>query len=153
MEGDVIYFEEATTIEAGLPCLIKPATTTGPEIILSGITMTTTEAQSVGNDSYKFIGTYSPVDLKTDGTNLFLTTSSTLAKPSDTGKTMKGMRAYFEVPANSNARIVFDDGTTTAIDNVMSGSKASHRLYDLGGRQKGQSKGIVIRDGKKYNIK
>ncbi len=153
VEGDVMYFEEATTIEAGMPCLIKPATTTGPDIILSGITMTDTEAQSVGDDSYKFTGTYSPVELKTDGTNLFLQTNGNLAAPADATKTMKGMRAYFEVPANSNARIVFDDGTTTAIDNVMSGSKASHRLYDLGGRQKGQSKGIVIRDGKKYNIK
>lgn len=152
VEGDVMYFEEATTIEAGMPCLIKPATTTGPYIILSGITMTDTEAQSVGTTS-QFVGTYSPVDLATDGTNLFLTTSGTLAKPTDTGYTMKGMRAYFEVPANSNARIVFDDGTTTAISDVMRGTKAGNRMYDLGGRQKSQSKGIVIRDGKKYNIK
>jgi hypothetical protein len=99
------------------------------------------------------VGTYSPVDLATDGTNLFLTTSGTLAKPTDTGYTMKGMRAYFQVPANSNARIVFDDGTTTAISDVMRGTKAGNRMYDLGGRQKSQSKGIVIRDGKKYNIK
>ena len=149
---DVLYFEETTTIEAGLPCLIKPAVTTGPAISISSVTMTDTQAQSVGTTS-QFVGTYSPVDLATDGTNLFLRTDGTLAKPTDTGNTMKGMRAYFQVPANSSARIVFDDGTTTAISDVMRDTKASDRLYDLGGRQKSQPKGIVIRDGKKYNIK
>ena len=153
VEGDVIYFEETTTVEAGLPCLIKPAVTTGPAITLSGVTMTDTQAQSVGTGC-QFVGTYSPVDLATDGTNLFLRTDGNLGQPGSTTNTMKGMRAYFQVPAaNSNARIVFDDGITTAISDVMRDTKASDRLYDLGGRQKGQSKGIVIRNGKKYNNK
>lgn len=153
VEGDVLYFEETTTVEAGLPCLIKPAVTTGPAITLSGVTMTDTQAQSVGTGC-QFVGTYSPVDLATDGTNLFLRTDGNLGQPGSTTNTMKGMRAYFQVPAaNSNARIVFDDGITTAISDVMRDTKASDRLYDLGGRQKGQSKGIVIRNGKKYNNK
>ena len=150
VEGDVMYFEEATTIEAGMPCLIKPATTTGPEIILSGITMTDTEAQSVGNDSYKFTGTYSPVDLKTDGTNLFLQTNGNLASPADATKTMKGMRAYFEVPAGAAARIVFDDGTTTGIDLAAPAHQTVESIYTIDGRKVGDSKGIVVSKGKKY---
>lgn len=150
VEGDVMYFEEATTIEAGMPCLIKPATTTGPDIILSGITMTDTEAQSVGNDSYKFTGTYSPVELKTDGTNLFLQTTGNLASPADATKTMKGMRAYFEVPAGAAARIVFDDGTTTGIDLAAPAPRTAEASYTLDGRKVGDSKGIVVSQGKKY---
>lgn len=150
VEGDVMYFEEATTIEAGMPCLIKPATTTGPDIILSGITMTDTEAQSVGNDSYKFTGTYSPVDLKTDGSNLFLQTTGNLASPADATKTMKGMRAYFEVPAGAAARIVFDDGTTTGIDLIAPAPRTAEASYTLDGRKTGNAKGIVVSKGKKY---
>lgn len=150
VEGDVMYFEEATTIEAGMPCLIKPATTTGPDIILSGITMTDTEAQSVGNGSYKFTGTYSPVDLKTDGSNLFLQTNGNLASPADATKTMKGMRAYFEVPASAPARIVFDDGTTTGIDLTAPAPRTAEASYTLDGRKTGNAKGIVVSKGKKY---
>lgn len=150
VEGDVMYFEEATTIEAGMPCLIKPATTTGPDIILSGITMTDTEAQSVGNGSYKFTGTYSPVELKTDGTNLFLQTNGNLASPADATKTMKGMRAYFQVPAGAAARIVFDDGTTTGINLVAPAPRTAEASYTLDGRKTGNAKGIVVSQGKKY---
>ncbi len=150
VEGDVMYFEETTTIEAGMPCLIKPATTTGPVIILSGITMTDTEAQSVGNGDYKFTGTYSPVELKTDGTNLFLQTNGNLASPADATKTMKGMRAYFEVPAGAAARIVFDDGTTTGIDLAAPSTRTAESIYTLGGRKAGNAKGIAISKGKKY---
>jgi len=150
VEGDVMYFEETTTIEAGMPCLIKPATTTPATITLSGITMTDTEAQSVGNGDYKFTGTYSPVELKTDGTNLFLQTTGNLASPADATKTMKGMRAYFEVPAGAAARIVFDDGTITGIDLAAPAPRTAEASYTLDGRKTGNAKGIVVSKGKKY---
>ncbi len=150
VEGDVMYFEDATTIEAGMPCLIKPATTTPATITLSGITMTDTEAQSVGNGDYKFTGTYSTVDLKTDGTNLFLQTNGNLASPADATKTLKGMRAYFEVPAGAAARIVFDDGTTTGIDLAAPSTRTAEASYTLDGRKTGNAKGIVVSQGKKY---
>ena len=146
----VMHFEDATAIEAGMPCLIKPATTTPATITLSGVTMTDTEAQSVGNGSYKFTGTYSPVELKTDGSNLFLQTSGKLASPAETTKTMKGMRAYFQVPAGAAARIVFDDGTTTGIDLAAPSTRTAESIYTLGGRKAGNAKGIAISKGKKY---
>jgi hypothetical protein len=170
VEGNVMYFEDAATIEAGVPCLVKPATTTGSTITVSGVTITDHTAQSVGNGSFKFIGTYSPVDLATDGTNLFLTTDGHLAKPAAATNTMKGMRAYFQVPVNINARIVFDDGTTTGVEELMNSTVGkSTSSYDLLGRKMvcpaegfliprgykncSVQKGMIIKNGKKYIVK
>ena len=152
VEGSVMNFEAATTIEAGVPCLVKPGTTTGTTITVSGVTMTNLAAQSVGDENYKFIGTYSPVSLATDGTNLFLQSNGKLAKPAASSNTMKGMRAYFHVPAGTNARISID-GNTTGVEELKDSRIKSKSVYDLGGRKivKPSNKGIFIQNGKKYH--
>ena len=146
VDGNVMNFVETTAIEAGQPYLVKPATTTAQTFTVSGVTMTDTDAQSAGSGEYHFVGTYSPLDLATDGSQLFLMTNGNLASPAESTKTLKGLRAYFEAPVGAMARISFD-GQTTTIGTVDILTQNATAFYSLSGQRlpavKGQ-KGIVI---------
>lgn len=68
--------------------------------------------------------------------------------------TMKGFRAYIEVPSDvANVRsfaINIEDGATTAIEEMQAtGAKSATVTYDLSGKVVKAKKGIVIENGKK----
>ena len=70
-------------------------------------------------------------------------------------KTMKGMRAYFQVPAGQNARImVVDDADmATVISRFDNGELGIENVYNLNGqRVKQPGRGIYIVNGKKVFI-
>ena len=158
--NNVISFANAnaTTIPAGTPFLIKLNTTVVNPTFHS-VTICNTEAKSIGEEgSVRFVGTYNPIDLATDGTNLFLTTRNTLASPASDKNRMNGMRAYIVVPSGfnpSNARIMMDDGETTAISLMPSVAEATPRAtYNLKGQRIEKARrGLYVVNGKLTLVK
>ena len=122
-DGNTMHFTATTSIEAGTPYLIKPKEGNIIDQTYSDVTLTAQSAKSVDYGDYKFVATYSPVVLATDKTELFLTTDGKLAYPASASEaTMKGMRAYFQVPASANVALFVDgEGTITGIEEVENG--------------------------------
>ena len=153
----VMAFSEATTVEAGTPFLIK-LNTTVKNPTFHGVTVSDVPAKTVEHGGVSFVGTYSPIALATDGTNLFITTRNTLASPGVGTNTMNGLRAYIVVPTDFNpsgARLMMDDGETTAISNLAQSVEAMPQAtYDLKGQRVENSRhGLYIVNGKLTLVK
>lgn len=152
----------ATTIAAGTPFLVKVTKqVTNPTF--ANVTVVNTPAKAVpanseavpANSDYQFVGTYSPVNLNTDGTHLFLGTNGTLYKPGTTAgyNHMNGLRAYFQIPAAAlGTRISLPGDETTAIQDINDdGYQFEHRFDSEAVRtQNLLPRQITIREGRKY---
>ena len=155
-DGTTLNFTEATAITAGVPYLIKPATTTANPAI-EGVTIAAGDAQEEGS-TYKFIGIYSPKALATNGTELFIGTDSKLYSPAADKNTINGMRAYLKVPAGTEgARLNILGEMVTAIDGVSLNGNDEVKVFNLKGQRvgnttKGLAKGIYVVNGKKMVI-
>jgi len=153
----VMSFSAATEVPAGTPFLIKiNETVTNPTFPV--VTMKEVATNTVTHGDVSFVGTYNPIDLATDGTNLFLTTRNTLASPASDKNRMNGMRAYIVVPSGfnpSNARIMMDDGETTAISLMPSVAEATPRAtYNLKGQRIEKARrGLYVVNGKLTLVK
>ncbi len=159
--GNTMYFKKVDGIVAGQPYLVKPkADIVDPTF--ENVRITAVAPISMGNDDYKFIGTFSPLafDASIAGKSLFLAADGSLLPPSvDT--TMKGLRAYFSFPGEAqkagSARIVIDDGETFLLDTIFDESSASS-IFNIMGVFMGYdecrlAKGIYIKGGKKVVVK
>ena len=160
VENSVLYFMTADEMYATKPYLIKPAEDKS-ELTFDKVDIYGEPASSEADKDFQLIGTYSPATLATDGTNLFLAAGAQLKKPSTTGNTIKGFRAYFKVPAGtSDAKLSFG-GIDTSIDSVTIDGmslKADGQVYNLNGQRVGSSlnglaKGIYLMNGKKYVVR
>lgn len=161
IDGSIMKFTEATDIQAGKPYLVMPDDDI-ENPVYSNVTLSATPAQSIENGGYAFEGIYSPKELLTDKTQLFLTNSGQLAYPASAETaTMKGMRAYFQIPAGAEARLyIYDeeDGLTPTL------SQGKGVIYDLSGRKvqddsslfnlhSSLKRGVYIVNGKKVLVK
>lgn len=147
-EDNVINFKDAESIVAGKPYLVKPETTaTNPTF--EGVTIgESVEAQTMGDGDYKFAAQIYNKSLDITGTIAYLSTDGTIKKLTSGG--IKGLRAYFIIPADGNARIAFTDGDQTGINDTVREATNDNRVYDLQGRQvKAVKKGIYVVNGKK----
>ena len=161
MDGTTMNFKSASSIEAGKPYLIKPAAdVTNPTF--KGVSIVAGDPVTVPADgTYQMKGTYGLTDLATDGTNLFLGDQDKFYVPSASGKTMKGMRAYFIVPSGTNAKAMRAniDGNVTAISNINGAEVVSVApVYNLQGQYVGTSlnglqRGIYVQNGKKIIVR
>ena len=154
-DGNTMHFTATTSIEAGTPYLIKPKEGNIIDQTYSDVTLTAQSAKSVDYGDYKFVATYSPVTLATDKTELFLTTDGKLAYPASASEaTMKGMRAYFQVPASANVALFVDgEGTITGIETIDNSQLTIDNVYNLNGQRVTQPrKGLYIVNGKKLII-
>ena len=155
VNGNVMHFENRYDIEAGMPYLAKPIEDF-VDPVLNDVTLASQSARNVGDNDFEFKATYSPMDLETDKTELFLTSSGKLAYPSSESKaTIKGLRAYFKVPAGADARLNID-GIDTSLElvNDVQCSSFNIQYYDLQGRKvSNPAKGIYISNHKKVVIK
>lgn len=162
MNGNVMNFAAATTIEAGKPYIVKPT----QEVVdpsFTGVNIEATAAKKVDADGYFMQGTYgAKTDLTTDGTNLFLGEGNKFYKPSGTTTAkMKGLRAFFIVPQGTNfaALRANIDGATTAIDELTTvvEQPTDNRIYNLQGQFVGTSfeglHGVYVQNGKKVLVK
>lgn len=162
MNGNVMNFAHSTTIEAGMPYIVKPT----KEVVnpsFTGVNIEATAAKKVGADGYFMQGIYSAkTDLTTDGTNLFLGDGNKFYKPAGTTTArMKGLRAFFIVPQGTNLAALRAniDGATTAIDELTTvvEQPADNRIYNLQGQFVGTSfeglHGVYVQNGKKVLVK
>ncbi len=164
VENNVLKFKDAVAIEAGVPYLIKPvAKVENP--IFSNVVYKDVKPQTVQDETkqYAFVGTFDPVKLSVDGTNLFLLANGNLAKPkSDKVNEMYGMRAYFKIneQSSSSAKQItyaIDCGseTVTGIQSQHSHTSThSQHIYNLQGVDVGTDihhlpAGVYVMGGKK----
>ena len=145
----------ATTIAAGTPFLVKVTKqVTNPTFANVTVVNTPAKAVPAANSDYQFVGTYSPVNLNTDGTHLFLGTDGTLYKPGTAAgyNHMNGLRAYFQIPAAASTRISLPGDETTAIQDINDdGYQYEHRFDSEAVRtQNLLPRQITIREGRKY---
>ena len=142
---------------AGNPYFIKPANTvTNP--VFNGVEIAMVNGgNSVAIGSVgSFTANLRPVTLKTDGTELYLSTSGRLSKPSASTRNFSGTRAFFTVnDANMAKQIsIVMDGETSSISSIET-EETQFSIYNLNGqRMEGKlPKGIYIANGKKIIIK
>lgn len=163
VEGSVMTFTNATSIEAGKPYLFKPANTVANPVF-EGVAISGSDAEMIigtTNGDYAFAGTYGTYDMETDGSEVFITTSGTLSYPAAGSNRMKGMRAYIILPASSNAKAFSLNigGESTGIENIDGGMlNGNATVYNLNGQKMSSdmnslAKGLYIVNGKKMIVK
>lgn len=153
IDGTTMKFKEAASIQAGKPYLVMPDSDI-KDPVYSNVTLSAQPALSIEYGGYSFEGIYSPTELLTDKTQLFLTNSGQLAYPASLATaTMKGMRAYFQVPVGANARLYIDD-TEDSLQPLSGSPEGERVVYDLSGRLVNSlKKGIYVVNGKKLLVR
>ena len=156
-----LHFSKVTTMDAQTPYVIY-ATEAKTELMFTGVTMFRTStslddiyAQNV--EGIRFQGTYAPVAAPDMEGKYGVTTSGQISKGSKYAS-IKGFRAYFELPAEVVGEIKgfsFDGGNADGIREINGlDDLKDARIYNIAGQQlqKAQS-GINIINGKKVIIK
>lgn len=153
-----IKFKDATTMQAGVPYLIKlPEGTTIPtELVFKGVTIKNVgESGRKFGSNYKICGTFGKHTMETDGTELFLKTDGKFAVPALATNVMRGFRAYFFVPkSTAGAALNLSFGEATGIDGVAVDAVKSVKIYNVNGQYVGTNfealpKGLYVVGGKK----
>lgn len=159
---NTVKFVSATTIEAGVPYLIKPtavAPTDGYKFY--NVSVTATESKVEGNDGeIQFVGLLAAKDITEGGTVTAAgVTSGGKIAMAKSGTTMKPFRAYFVFPsvqAVESCRIMVD-GEETGIKIVTDDSSLSTTdTYTIGGQRvdgDNLDKGVYIRGGRKFVVR
>lgn len=171
-----LKFKKVTETQAGVPYMVLPRNTveapvfTNKTITETPKTIIQTYTASDGKTlDYQFVGVYDPT-LVSDVNNVRFVggdKGTELLMPVGEG-TMKGLRAYFVFPNNTNGNITLanlnvEDDSTTGINTVLRPEANvtdanSSAIYTLSG-QKVQKKnnslipGIYIQNGKKFIVK
>ena len=162
VNGNTVNFADATSIEAGVPYLIKP-TVAGTTYTFNGKDVIADAPKTEGNADVTFQGIYSPTDITNSGTvkAAGVTEDGKVLFVNADSKT-KAFRCFFTL--NDNATIspamlkISIKGVETAINSIVMGNNnaADNAIYNLQGqRVNGNSltKGIYIKNGKKFAVK
>lgn len=162
VNGNTVNFADATSIEAGVPYLIKP-TVAGTTYTFNGKEVSADAPKTKGNDDVTFQGIYSPTDITNNGTvKAAGVTEDGKVLFVNAGSHTKAFRCFFTISDNASITPamlkVSIKGVETAINSiVMDNSNATdNAVYNLQGqRVNGNSltKGIYIKNGKKFAVK
>lgn len=161
VNGSTMVFEEtAEGIRAGVPCLIKPyGTVVNPRF--EGVSIVSGAPESVTIDGCSYIGTYTKYAMEYGGTELMFNTRNGLSRPKQApDNVMRGLRAYFRLPATqaASAKVMIPGGTTGIEEMTYDAGRTAHKgVYNLNGQYVGASAkglpgGIYIVNGKKMVI-
>ncbi|MES5133097.1 hypothetical protein ABVC68_07685 [Hoylesella timonensis] len=165
VENNVLKFENAVAIEAGVPYLIKPKGKVENPIFSNVVYKKKAMPKMVQDETgqYAFVGTFDPVNLNVGGSDLFLLANGNLAKPkSEEVSEMYGMRAYFKIneQSSSSAKQItyaIDCGSET-VNGIQSlhshPSTHNQHIYNLQGVEVGADirhlpAGVYVMGGKK----
>ena len=151
-----IFFKPATEMKAGVPYLIKP-TEDATVLNFKDVTINNVDELSrINGNDYCICGVFGKTKLRTTGTDLFLNAAGKFVAPAPGKETMKGFRAYFNVPSNASAAAlnINIDGETTGINSIETEATVNGKVYNLNGQYVGNSlnglkKGIYVVNGKK----
>ena len=162
VNGNTVNFADATSIEAGVPYLIKP-TVTGTTYTFNDKEVSADTPKTEGNADVTFKGIYSPTDITNDGTvKAAGVTEDGKVLFVNAGSHTKAFRCFFTISDNTSITPtmlkISIKGVETAINSiVMDNSNATdNAIYNLQGqRVNGNSltKGIYIKNGKKFAVK
>ena len=163
-----LYFKDATSIEAGVPYIVKWDATT-PDYVENPCFTGVTVEKDLNNVTFTggaFKGTYAWQQYTVENKSiLLLGTQNTLYWPKPDGNTYPSIgacRAYFELSDGQQARefvLNFDGDYTTRIistTNLTNYTNSAGAWFDLSGRKldtKPTKKGVYIYKGKKRVIK
>lgn len=159
--GNTMEFKEATKIVAGKAYLVKPlADITDPQFDNITIKNVTPEVSGVAN-GYSFVGIYNPKTFSdSDQERVLILASEAKFMKVNNGLRMKGMRAYFTIPAGTKAEAVrlMINNRPTALTKITTTPSTSEKSFYIDGTYAGSDiknvkKGIVIKGGKKYLMK
>lgn len=162
VNGNTVNFANATSIEAGVPYLIKP-TVAGTTYTFNGKEVSADAPKTEGNADVTFQGIYSPTDITNNGTvKAAGVTEGGKVLFVNPGSKTKAFRCFFTISDNASITPamlkISIKGVETAINSiVMDNSNATdNAVYNLQGqRVNGNSltKGIYIKNGKKFAVK
>lgn len=170
VDGEGMNFEYVYDIKAGVPYLVRPERTVNvPRFEFNGNNIYVApvpETDSYGG--YEFVGTYTPHEWDLDrgdgGQEYYYSPSQEkLYKAKSTTAALKGLRAYFVIPAGMLARLNIG-GVFTDIEEVAPDAqvvRSDDHVYDLqgrkmkedAGRMKDLAPGVYIVNGKKIVVK
>lgn len=162
VNGNTVNFADATSIEAGVPYLIKP-TVAGTAYTFNGKDVIADAPKTEGNTDVTFKGIYSPTDITKNGTvkAAGVTEDGKVLFVNPDSKT-KAFRCFFTISDNASITPamlkVSIKGVETAINSIVMGNSnaTDNAIYNLQGqRVNGNSltKGIYIKNGKKFAVK
>ena len=172
-----LKFKKVTETKAGVPYMVLPREVVNTPVFTDKTikettpkTITRTCKASDGEQlSYQFVGVYDPTVVSGENNVRFVggNQGTELLIPDGKG-TMKGLRAYFVFPNNTNGNITLaklnvEDDSTTGINTVLRPEvnvtdANTSAIYTLSG-QKVQKKnnslipGMYIQNGKKFIVK
>lgn len=159
--GNTMEFKEATKIVAGKAYLIKPSEDiTAPQF--DNVTIKNDDPTVSGDaDGYSFVGIYNPKTFSgSDQKRVLILASEAKFMKVNNGQRMKGMRAYFTIPAGTKAEAVrlMINNRPTALTEITTTPSTSEKIFYIDGTYAGSDiknvkKGIVIKGGKKYLMK
>lgn len=159
--GNTMEFKEATKIEAGKAYLVKPsADITNPQF--DNVTIKNDDPMVSGKaDGYSFVGIYNPKTFSdSDQKRVLILASEAKFMRVNNGQRMKGMRAYFTIPAGTKTETVrlMINNRPTALTEITTTPSTSEKIFYIDGTYAGSDiknvkKGIVIKGGKKYWIR
>lgn len=162
VNGNTVNFADATSIEPGVPYLIKP-TVAGTTYTFYGKEVSADAPKTEGNADVTFQGIYSPTDITNNGTvKAAGVTEGGKVLFVNPGSKTKAFRCFFTISYNASITPamlkISIKGVETAINSiVMDNSNATdNAIYNLQGqRVNGNSltKGIYIKNGKKFAVK
>lgn len=162
VNGNTVNFADATSIEAGVPYLIKP-TVAGTAYTFNGKEVSADAPKTEGNTDVTFQGIYSPTDITNNGTvKAAGVTEDGKVLFVNAGSKTKAFRCFFTISDNASITPamlkISIKGVETAINSIVMGNNnaADNAIYNLQGqRVNGNSlaKGIYIKNGKKFAVK
>ena len=155
-----LKLREALTRVAGNPYIVyaeNPATLGQNGYIVRDVEFN--EAASVSDNGASFIGTFAPIAAPNmAGLYGVVPSSGHIMKGGETAS-LKGYRAFFELPTGVDASMItmnFDGDIITGINAIQILDSSVGNVYDIGGRKMSGSslrKGIYIKEGRKYIVK
>lgn len=162
VNGNTVNFADATSIEPGVPYLIKP-TVAGTTYTFNGKEVSADAPKTEGNADVTFQGIYSPTDITNNGTvKAAGVTEDGKVLFVNAGSKTKAFRCFFTISDNASITPamlkVSIKGVETAINSIVmdNSNAADNAVYNLQGqRVNGNSltKGIYIKNGKKFAVK
>lgn len=152
-----LNFKAAETLKAGSPYVlyVETAAEANVNFKFEGVDITATEPATVGFNDAKFVATYAPMAAGTMTGKYGVVPSTGKIQKGGASATLKGFRAYFELPAGANgARMIIDGEDVTAISSIITDAENGNAIYNLNGqRVNATTKGVYIINGKKMIIK
>lgn len=152
----VLGFNKVESLNASYPYVVYVPAAITEDIALADITIASADDQPFYthiNNAY-FRGTYAPIAAPGMDGKYGVTSEAKIAKGTDAAS-IKGFRAYFELPAEGGEvkALAFFNGTT-GVQTVRMSAAEVEGLFDLSGRKvNAAQKGVYIVNGKKVAVK